>query len=76
MYNLLEYSSNYSDRTGSLWFYSKNEAINFNLNIEDNNAFKSFKGYAKLVGETVAGGDNGILKNPKTAVLLMYLGIF
>ena len=39
MYNLLEYSSNYSDRTGSLWFYSKNEAINFNPNIEDNNAF-------------------------------------
>ena len=76
MYNLLEYSSNYSDRTGNLWFYSKNEAINFNPNIEDNNAFKSFKGYAKLVGKTVAGGDNGILKNPKTALFLMYLGIF
>ena len=23
MYNLIEYSSNYSERTGSIWFYSK-----------------------------------------------------
>ena len=30
MYNLVEYSSNYSDTTGSLWFYSKDEAANFN----------------------------------------------
>ena len=26
MYNLLEYSSNYSEATRSLWFYSKDEA--------------------------------------------------
>ena len=26
MYNLIEYSSNYSVKTGSLWFYSKDEA--------------------------------------------------
>ena len=26
MYNLLEYSSNYSETTRSLWFYSKDEA--------------------------------------------------
>ena len=30
VYNLLEYSSNYSETTGSLWFYSKDEASNFN----------------------------------------------
>ena len=29
MYNLLEYSSNYSDTAGSLWFYSEDEATNF-----------------------------------------------
>ena len=29
MYNLLEYRSKYSDTTSSLWFYSKNEATNF-----------------------------------------------
>ena len=31
MYNLLEYSSNYSGTTGILWFYSKNEATNLVL---------------------------------------------
>ena len=43
MYNLLEYSSNYSDTTSSLWFYSKDGTTNFNANIEDSNTFKSFK---------------------------------
>ena len=27
MYNLIEHSSNYSEKTGSLWFYSKNEEL-------------------------------------------------
>ena len=30
MYNLLEYSSNYSDTAGSLWFYSQDELNYFN----------------------------------------------
>ena len=34
MYNLIKYSSNYFHRTGTLWFYSKHEATNFNANIE------------------------------------------
>ena len=42
IYNLKEYSSNYSETTGSLWFYSKEEA-NFNADIADDNNFKSFK---------------------------------
>ena len=33
MYNFLEFSSNYSDKTGSLWFHSKDEATNFNADI-------------------------------------------
>ena len=37
MYRLLEYSSNYSDMTGSLWFCSKDEATDFNANIGENN---------------------------------------
>ena len=41
MYNLLEYSSNHSDTTGSLWFYSKEEATNFKADIIDGNDFKS-----------------------------------
>ena len=33
MYNLIEYSSNYSETTGILWFYSKDEATNFDTDI-------------------------------------------
>ena len=54
MYNLLEYGSNYSDKTGSLWFYSKDAATNFNGHIRDNIAFKSFVYKTKSVGETEA----------------------
>ena len=66
MYNLLEYSSNYSDTTGSLWFYSKDKATNFNTNIVDANNFKSFKYKTKLIGSTAAA--NGILENATIAV--------
>ena len=43
LYNVLEYSSNYSERIGSLWFYSKEEATGFNADIANENNFKSFK---------------------------------
>ena len=43
MYNLIEYSLNYSKTTASLSFYSKDEATNFNNNIENTDDFKSFK---------------------------------
>ena len=42
VYNLIEYSSNYSETTGSLWFYSKDEENNSNAGITNNNNFKSF----------------------------------
>ena len=43
MYNLIEYISNYSEATGSLWFYSKEEATNFDADVANDNNFKSFK---------------------------------
>ena len=43
MYNLIEYSSNYSETAGSLWFYSKDKGTNCNTNIANTNYFKSFK---------------------------------
>ena len=52
MYNLIEYSSNYSETTGSLWFYSKDEATNFNADIANHNNFRSFKYKTKLLGNT------------------------
>ena len=61
MYKLIAYGSNYSETTGSLWFYSKDEAINFNADIvNNNNSFKSFEYKAKLLGNIVADGENGI----------------
>ena len=49
MYNLIEYSSNYSETTGSIWFYSKDEATDFNINFENTDDFKSFNYKAKLL---------------------------
>ena len=60
IYNLLEYSSKYYNMTGSLWFYSKDEATNFNVDYEDTNNFESFKYKAKLLRKTVADQNNGI----------------
>ena len=42
MYNLIEYSSYYSETTERLWFHSKDEATNFNADIANTNNFKSF----------------------------------
>ena len=74
-YNLIEHSSNYSETTEILWFYSKDEAINFK---SDN--FKSFTYNAKLLGSTAAqplpNAANRLLKNGAIAVLLKYLSNF
>ena len=58
MYSLIEYSSNYSETTGSLWFYSKDEATDFNADIANDNNFKSFKYKTTLLENTKADGVN------------------
>ena len=77
MYNLIEYSSNYSEATGSLWSYSKDESTYFNNNIENANDFKSFKYKTKLLGNIVTQPNpnqaNAILKNATITVLSKYL---
>ena len=72
-YDLIEYSSNYSGTTESLWFYSKEEATDFNADITNDNGFKSFMYKAKSLGITEAGGNSGILKIATIAVPLKYL---
>ena len=66
MYNLTEYSSNYSEKAESLWFYSNDETTNFDADIVNDNNFKSFKYKTKLLGDTAAqpapNDANGILK--------------
>ena len=42
MYNLIEYSSNYSKTTGSLRFHLKDEATDFNADIANSSNFRSF----------------------------------
>ena len=39
MYSLIEYSSNYSETTWSVWFYSKDEATKFNADTANDNNF-------------------------------------
>ena len=58
MHNLLEYISKYSDTTDRLWFYSKDEATNYNNDITNINKFKSFKCKSKLLGNTETDGAN------------------
>ena len=55
-------NSNYSDTTGNLWFYSEDEAANFNINIADADDFKSFEYKAKFLQNTKADGGNWFLK--------------
>ena len=81
MYNLIEYSSNYSEKIISLWFQSKDEATNFNADIANDNHFKSFKYKAKLVENTFSqdapNQANGIiLKNSTISVSLKCLSNF
>ena len=76
MYNLIEYSSNYSQTTKSLWFYSKDEVSEFNANISNTNDFKSFKYKTKLSGNTVADGANRTLKNITIAASQKFLSNF
>ena len=53
-YNLIEYSTNSYEKTGSLWFYPKDEATDFNNNIESTDDFKSFEYKTKLLGNAKA----------------------
>ena len=74
MHNLLQYSSNYSHKTGSLWFYSKDKATNFNADIVYSYNFKSFRCKSTLVGKTTAA--IGILENATIAAPLKCLSSY
>ena len=75
MYNQIEYSSAYSETTGSLWLYSKDEATNSNEDFANCIKFKSFEYKAELLN-TEADVNNGILKTATIAVPLKYLSNF
>ena len=71
MYNLIEYGDNYSDTSGSLWQFKRDEIVN-NTDVSNDNGL-SFKYKASLIGNTEANGTkNGV----KIAVPLKYLSNF
>ena len=79
IYKLIQYSSNYFETIGSLWFCSKHETTDFNAENFNDNDFNFLKCKAKLSGNTVAQADNaanGILNNATIAVPLKYLSNF
>ena len=72
MNNLIEYSDNYSDTSGNLWQFKRDEIINYAAVTNDNNA-PSFKYKANFIGNTE---DNGTKNGVKIAVPLKYLSNF
>ena len=67
MYNLIEYSDNYSKTSGSLWQYYKDDP---NDNLTDSESFKS---KVKITGKTP---NNGNTKDVEIIVPLKYLSNF
>ena len=74
MYNLIEYSDNYSKKFGSLWEYCKHiPAVNNNRDIVDFNGDNDtypFNFKTKMTGQA---GDDGEIKNAEIMVPLKYL---
>ena len=78
MYNLIKYSNNYSDTSGSLWQFKRDDVSANNADLTINNS-QSFKYMAALVGKTVNAGNNitnSSVKNTKIVVPLKYLSKF
>ena len=51
MYNLIKYSDNYSDSSGSLWDFKRDEIVD-NANMTNDDNVPSFKYKANLIGNT------------------------
>ena len=55
MYNLIEYSDNYSDTSGSLWGFKRDEVVN-NADVTNNDSALSFKYKAGLITDAEIDG--------------------
>ena len=77
MYNLIEYSNNFSKTSGSLWKYCKDiPVVDDNKNIVEFNGTNTadlFNFKAKITGQT---GNNGRIDNAEIMVQLKYLSNF
>ena len=83
MYNLIDYSDNYSKTSGSLWQYCKDiPAVDDNggiVNFNGTNNTDSFNFKTKITGQTAANNNNGNIAgrvNVEIMVPLKYLSNF
>ena len=78
MYSLIEYSDNYSDTSGSLWQFKRDEQNMNNgnpANVTTTNS-SSFKYKSSLIKKSTAVDKNRVFENLKIAVPLKYLSNF
>ena len=83
MYNLIEYSDNYSNKSGNLWQYCKEiPVVNHNGDILAFNGINdtdSFNFKSKTIGQTAANIDDGKIAGRveiEIMVPLKYLKLF
>ena len=74
---MIEYSNNYSDTSGSLWQFKRDEVPANNADLTINNS-QSFKYNAVLLGKTAdaVNNTNSSVKDTKIVVPLKYLSNF
>ena len=76
MYNLIEYSDNYSDTSEHLWQFKRDESPVTNAGSPDNASVdnsSSFKYKSSFIGDSVTVTGNRVSNNVKIAVPLKYL---
>ena len=77
MYNLIEYSDNYSDTSGSLWQFKRDKfsANNAGLIVDNSQSFKYKAALLEKTADAVAD-TNSSVKDAKIVVPLKYLSNF
>ena len=70
MYNLLEYSDNYQDSTGSLYQFKRDEPPDDNANVANNTTSLVYK------SKVISGTDDNNVNNVKLVVPLKYISNF
>ena len=77
MYSLIEYRGNYSDTSGSLWQFKRDEVPNNNadLTIDNSQSSKYKTALIEKIANTVNDANTSV-KNTKIVVSLNYLSIF
>ena len=79
MYNLTEYSDNYSDTSGSLWRFKRDKSPITNTGNPDNVSTAnstSFKYKSSFIGESTTVDNNIVFKNVKIAVPVNFFKYF